>query len=80
MSKIFLMLSLVLAGITSVYAQNTVLFDNQSGDPALVKLIGPTQAEVEVPNGAKAGTDATAGRYTIKVRYGTPGKYLYSKD
>ena len=63
----------------SAFAQNKVTFDNQSGEPALVKLIGPTQAEVEVPNGAKAGADAAAGRYVIKVRYGMPGKYRYSK-
>jgi len=70
---------IVCACAVSAFAQNKVVFDNQSGEPALVKLIGPTQKEVEVPNGAKAGTDATAGRYVIKVRYGTPGKYRYSK-
>ena len=63
----------------SASAQNRVVFDNQSGEPALVKLIGPTQTEVLVPNGAKAGSDAAAGRYVIKVRYGTPGRYRYSK-
>jgi len=63
----------------SAFGQNRVIFDNQSGDPAVVKLIGPTQAQVEVPNGAKVGTDATPGRYIIKVRYGTPGNYRYSK-
>jgi len=63
----------------SSFGQNRVLFDNQSGDPAFVKLIGPTQTEVDVPNGTKVGTDAAAGRYVIKVRYGTPGRYHYSK-
>src|SRR3989304_2658687 len=63
----------------SALAQNKVVFDNQSGEPALVKLIGPTQAEVKVPNGAKVGADTLAGRYIIKVRYGTPGRYRYSK-
>ncbi len=63
----------------SAVAQNKVVFDNQSGEPALVKLIGPTTTDVEVASGAKAGADAKAGRYTIKVRYGTAGKYSYSK-
>jgi len=70
---------IVCACAVSAFAQNKVVFDNQSGEPALVKLIGPTQTQVEVPNGAKAGADAAAGRYVIKVRYGTPGKYRYSK-
>jgi hypothetical protein len=61
------------------FAQNKVIFDNQSGDPALVKLIGPTQTEVVVPNRAKVVADAAAGRYLIKVRYDTRGKYHYSK-
>ncbi|HPA20580.1 MAG TPA: hypothetical protein PLU30_22715 [Verrucomicrobiae bacterium] len=60
-------------------AQNKVIFDNQSGEPALVKLIGPTETQVEVPNGEKAGVEAVAGRYTIKARYGTPGSFRYSK-
>jgi hypothetical protein len=60
-------------------AQSKVVFDNQSGEQALVKLVGPTQTEVDVPNGAKVGADAAAGRYAIKVRYGTPGNYHYAK-
>lgn len=72
-------LVIVLAYSVSAFAQNKVIFDNQSGEPALVKLIGPTQTEVEVPNGGKVGTDAAAGRYVIKVRYGTPGNYRYNK-
>jgi len=63
----------------AAFGQNKVVFDNQSGEPALVKLIGPTPKEVEVPNGAKVGADAAAGRYVIKVRYGSPGKYHYAK-
>lgn len=60
-------------------AANTITFDNQSGKPALVKLVGPTAATVAVPNGTKQTTNAAAGHYTIKVRYGTPGGYAYSK-
>jgi hypothetical protein len=63
----------------STFAQSRVVFDNQSGEPAVVKLLGPTQSQVEVPNGAKVGADAAAGRYIIKVRYGKLGAYRYSK-
>ena len=72
-------LAVACAVTLSAFGQNKVVFDNQSGDPALVKLIGPTKTEVQVPSGAKSGVDATAGKYTIKVRYGTPANYLYSK-
>jgi len=72
-------LLVLLAGLTTVMAQNVVIFDNQSGEQALVKLIGPTYKEVEVPNDAKLGVDASAGRYIIKVRYGMPDKYHYAK-
>lgn len=65
--------------VVSAFGQNKVVFGNQSGDPAFVKLIGPTKTEVEVPNGAKEGVDAAAGLYTIKVRYGAPGHYSYTK-
>jgi len=78
MRKIFALFT-ILACASSAWAQSTVSFDNQSGEPALVKLIGPTNREVEVPNGMKIGTDAVAGRYIMKVRYGLPGKYHYAK-
>ena len=80
MSKIIVWLVLIVcACAVAAVAQNKVIFDNQSGEPALVKLVGPTPKEVEVPTGAKVGTDASAGQYIIKIRYGTPGKYHYSK-
>ena len=37
----------------SVYGSSIVTFDNQSGDPAVVRLVGPTQGEVFVPNGSQ---------------------------
>ena len=58
---------------------NTVTFDNQSGQPALVKLVGPTPQEVEVPVGQKRTVTASPGQYYIKTRYGTPGRYRYTK-
>jgi hypothetical protein len=60
-------------------AASTVTFDNKSGKPALVKLTGPTSTSVEVQNGEKGTVSASAGHYFIKIRYGTPGAYSYSK-
>ena len=59
--------------------KNTITFDNQSGQPALVKLGGPTMRDVEVLVGQKRTVTASGGRYHIKTRYGTPGKYRYTK-
>src|SRR5271166_1076835 len=73
-SKIIPVLSILLAWIISASAQNTVSFDNQSGEPTLVKLIGPTSSEIEVPNGTKPVIQVLAGKYFIKVRYGVEGK------
>ncbi len=58
---------------------STVTFDNQSGKPALVKLIGPTASSVTVENAKKEPVSVAPGHYFIKVRYGTPGAYAYSK-
>ena len=58
---------------------NTVSFNNRSGDPALVKLIGPTYREIEVADGSTGTVSASGGNYYILVRYGTPGQYRYSK-
>ena len=80
MRKVLGSLAIVFACVSMVFAQNnTVVFDNQSGEPALVKLVGPTTQEVEVATGTKGTVTVAAGRYYIKVRYGTPGKYHYSK-
>ena len=63
----------------AIQAASTVTFDNKSGKPALVKLTGPTSTSVEVQNGEKGTVSASAGHYFIKIRYGTPGAYSYSK-
>lgn len=68
--------SLAVAGMQ---AASTVRFDNQSGKPALVKLVGPTTSSVSVDNGKKESVSVTPGHYFIKVRYGTPGDSSYSK-
>jgi hypothetical protein len=63
-----------------VYGSSIITFDNQSGQPALVRLIGPTRAEVHVPNGGSNSIHRVApGHYVIRVRYGTPGQYRYAE-
>ena len=79
MTKIILSLSILLGCIILASAQNSVSFDNQSGESALVKLIGPTTNEIDVPNGTKQAVQAPAGKYFIKVRYGVKGNYHYTK-
>lgn len=79
---VFVLLSL---GVNSqgVYAQdnpNTITFDNQSGEPAFVKLIGPTRQSVEVPKGRKKTLHVAAGEYHLLIRYCSETReYSYSK-
>ena len=79
MLKIILFLSILYVCIISASAQNIVSFDNQSGEPALVKLIGSNASEIEVPDGTRQSLHASAGKYFIKVRYGVQGKYHYTE-
>lgn len=57
--------------------RNLVIFDNQSGEHALVKVIGPSQKQVEMPTGMRGTVGVEPGLYYIKVRYGSPGKYRF---
>jgi len=64
----------------SVYGSSVITFVNYSGEPALVRVVGPTRGEVSVPNGMQNSIyDVAPGRYLIYVRYGTPGSYRYSE-
>jgi len=60
-------------------AASTVTFDNKSGQPALVKVVGPTDTSVSVENSKRETVTVQPGHYFIKIRYGAPGKYSYSK-
>ena len=61
-------------------AGSTITFDNQSGQSALVKLVGPLSLAVDVPNGEKRTLSASDGHYFILTRYGTDeNTYHYSK-
>ena len=71
------------ANLPGVYAQdnrNTITFDNQSEEQALVKLIGQTSQTIEVPNAKSRTVNVAAGEYYILVRYSSePDQYSYSK-
>ncbi len=67
--------------ITSAqHAPNTITFDNQSGEFAIVKLVGPTKTAVEVPNGQERTVHVETGDYFLLGRYGTNAEeYKYTK-
>lgn len=85
--KIFVAILFVLlilgANLPCIYAHdypNKITFVNQSGEPVLVKLIGPTGHIIEVPNGQRRMVMVAAGKYYILTRYGsTPEQYSYYK-
>lgn len=61
---------------------NTVTFNNNSGEDALVKLVGPNgnTRSVEVSNGSMSVlTQVNSGEHYIRVRYGRNGRYHYSR-
>lgn len=60
---------------------NKITFDNQSGQNAVVKLIGPTKIVTKLARDQKRMVRATAGNYYVLVRYGnSPKEYSYSKS
>jgi len=62
------------------YGRSIITFHNRSGEPAVVRLVGPTRGEVEVPDGGQNTIHRVAsGHYVIYVRYGTPGNYRYTE-
>lgn len=79
----FVVAILLLACAANLEAQalrNTITFDNQSGEPALVKLVGPTAQAIDVPNGEKRTVTVAAGEYSLLARYGAdPKRYTYSR-
>ena len=62
-------------------ALNKIIFDNQSGQNAVVKLIGSTKLVVKVAKQQKKTVRAAEGDYFIVVRYGNSAKeYTYTKS
>jgi hypothetical protein len=77
-------LVLLLAGVSRISrAQqypNTIRFVNQSGENAMVKLIGPIRLSVLVPNAGSSTVNVPGGIYYILTRYcGRQGTCRYSK-
>jgi hypothetical protein len=61
-------------------ARSTLTLDNQSGQSALVKLIGLAGRLVAVPNSEKRAVTIGAGKYYLLARYGSdPCRYTYSR-
>ena len=75
-----------IAGIASLSwasqpALNKIKFDNQSGQNAVVKVVGPTNLVVRVPKQRKKTVHVPAGDYFILVRFGDSEKdYTYTKS
>lgn len=65
------------------YAQwnpNTITFENQSGENAVVKLIGPVRRTVPVPNMTNRTVNVPAGTFCIITQYcNASGRCTYSK-
>ena len=62
------------------FARATITFDNQSGQLALVKVVGPSSRQVSVPNNQRRTVKVVGGSYYILTRYGSKKEdYTYSK-
>ncbi len=60
---------------------NTVTIDNQSGQFAIVKVIGPGKKFVKIPLDQKRTVRVNPGEYYLLIRYGFSAKeYLYTKS
>ena len=58
-----------------------IIFDNQSGQNAVVRVIGPTKLVARVPKQRKKTVHVAAGDYYILVRYGDSEKdFTYTKS
>lgn len=77
---LFLMASIFIIHKPAVAQQPTLTLVNRSSLPALVRVKGPTKADVQVPGHSKKTIAVKGGNYFIKIRFGTNEKnYIYSK-
>ncbi len=59
---------------------NRLTIQNDSGQFALVKIVGPTRAVMKVPLDRKKKVHLASGEYYILVRFGfAPKEYIYTK-
>ncbi|OGU17000.1 MAG: hypothetical protein A2X61_07555 [Ignavibacteria bacterium GWB2_35_12] len=81
--KILFTFLLVLVFFSSAFAQkyfNTITLINDSGEKAFVKIVGPTELQVEVPKKKNVIVNVSSGTYYILVRYGNnPKNYSFTK-
>jgi hypothetical protein len=59
--------------------KNRITFINESGEDALVKLVGPSHRVVQVSNGQSATVNIAGGTYAVYVRYGKGPGYGYAR-
>jgi hypothetical protein len=59
--------------------ENLLTLDNQSGEEALIRVIGLTAACVTIPDKSCKTLNVAAGSYKINVRYGQQQPFRYSK-
>lgn len=57
----------------------SIAFQNNSGDDAVVRLAGPTSGFVTAPTSASRTVEVAGGAYRIYIKYGTAGKYYYTR-
>jgi tetratricopeptide (TPR) repeat protein len=56
-----------------------ISFENPSDLSALIRIIGPSARTVDVQKGQSRIVDVAGGEYSLLVRYGENGEYIYSK-
>lgn len=80
MISLLVFLLIIFANINGQEPKNTITFENNSGELALVKLIGATSKLIEVRNQSIQTVNVSSGEYYLLVRYGSmPDEYNYSK-
>jgi len=81
MKKVFCLVPIVfIAVMLDAGALSTITFNNKSGHPVLVKLIGPTYKEIHIQARGQSDVSVSAGQYTFRARYGIPGNYHYRRS
>jgi hypothetical protein len=81
--RLAVLASMLLPTIPAPHAETPraqITFDNQSGQPALVKLVGPSRRTAQIPDRQRRTVSAVGGKYYILTRYGSkPDEYRYSR-
>jgi hypothetical protein len=70
---------ILLAPLVSATSAARIEFDNRSGSPAQVKIVGRSVVVVDVPDRTSVPVPVAAGDYYILIRYGVPGHYRFTQ-